>query len=405
MIKKIAGFRPENLLKVYRHYLFEDFLPFMDQYVVDHEHGGFKWNTDRSGNNITTNKRTWYDGRGIWVYSFLYNNFQKSESYLATARKTVDLLFKVKSAENELWPWSYSQTGKPLNEQAPDIYGNLFVAEGLIEFSIAIQNNSYLDKAREILLNCVTLYDREDYLYHFDYKADVPTIKVPRVLGHWMILLRLSTAFLKIRQDKGIEALAARCTDALLKHHLNKEFDLMIEFLERDLSQPKDHLSQFVYIGHSIEALWMVMDEATRKQDQVLFEQAKGMFKRHVEVAWDDVYGGVFHGLENVAQNKWVLEKVLWAQQEVLVGLMLLIARCGDSWAYSWFDKMYPYVIANYDLKKHGYSLWNIGGDRKMTFHKEGVRIENYHHPRHLMLNMLELNNLIKDPEVLFAAK
>jgi hypothetical protein len=49
-----------------------------------------------------------------------------------------------------------------------------------------------------------------------------------------------------------------------------------------------------------------------------------------------------------------------------------------------------------YPLKKYGYSLWNLGGDRKVTFIKEGIRVENYHHPRHLMLNILSLERIIK---------
>src|SRR5690606_8194572 len=156
-----------------------------------------------------------------------------------------------------------------------------------------------------------------------------------------------------------------------------------------------DGLEQFVYIGHAMESLWMIMDEAIRREDEELYQKSCNLFKRHVEVAWDDVYGGVFHGLESVNENKWLLEKVLWAQQEVLIGLMIIIEHTGDEWAYRWFDRAYNHVIDTYPLKKYGYRLWNIGGDRKMTFQKEGVRIENYHTPRHLMLNIQLLHKII----------
>ena len=43
----------------------------MEKYVIDHVYGGFMCNTDRDGTNITQDKNTWYEGRGIWVYSFL----------------------------------------------------------------------------------------------------------------------------------------------------------------------------------------------------------------------------------------------------------------------------------------------------------------------------------------------
>src|SRR5690606_11280257 len=136
----------------------------------------------------------------------------------------------------------------------------------------------------------------------------------------------------------------------------------------------------------AIESLWMVMDEALRRNDMELYQLASERFKFHVEAAWDDVYGGVFHCLNHVDENDWLLEKVLWAQEEVLVGLLILIEQSDDEWAYRWFDKMYNHVVKTYPLNKYGFSLWNIGGDRQVHFEKEGIRIENFHHPRHLML-------------------
>ena len=60
-------------------------------------------------------------------------------------------------------------------------------------------------------------------------------------------------------------------------------------------------------------------------------------------------------------------------------------------------EKTYNYVMENYPLKKHGFPLWNFSGDRKMTFVEEYERIENYHHPRHLMLNILSLERILKN--------
>ena len=76
---KLAGFPLDELLKQYRYYLFDDFLPFMDKFVVDHKYGGFMCNTDRDGTNITTIKSARNMGRGIWVYSFLYNTRTNKE--------------------------------------------------------------------------------------------------------------------------------------------------------------------------------------------------------------------------------------------------------------------------------------------------------------------------------------
>src|SRR5690554_3609337 len=149
----IAGMAPDELLQDYRSYRFDDYLPFINKYVVDHKYGGFLCHTNSAGKNLSTNKRTWYDGRGIWVYSFLYNNFDRNPEYLKIAKKTVELVLKAKSKEKEFWPWSYDQQGNDLQEPA-DIYGNLFVGEGLTAFAAASGDWSYWDKAKSILLQC-----------------------------------------------------------------------------------------------------------------------------------------------------------------------------------------------------------------------------------------------------------
>lgn len=385
----------QTLLKEFQGYLFDDFIPFMDNHVVDHQHGGFLCNTDREGNNINTNKRTWYDGRGIWVYSYLYNYIDKNPAYLEIAQNTVELVLKTKSSDNELWPWEYNQFGVDLNSEEPDIYGNLFVAEGLAEYSVAVNDDLYWRLAKDILMQCVSIYDRPDYLYKLQYSPIGSVTHAPRVLGHSMIMLRLSTSLLRINEDSEVERVCAKCIQALLQDHYNSEFNLMIEVLNHDYTSMGKEMSQFVYIGHAIESLWMIMDESLRQGNVIFFNEAVDRFKFHVEAAWDDIYGGIFHCLDNVDENKWLTDKVLWAQHEVLIGLMTIIEYDPDDrWALHWFDKVYNYVLRTFPLSNYGLSLWNIGGDRKVSFEKHGTRIENYHHPRFLMLSMQKVEKI-----------
>lgn len=79
-----------------------------------------------------------------------------------------------------------------------------------------------------------------------------------------------------------------------------------------------------------------------------------------------------------------------------LIGSLCIFAHTGSSWAREWFGKMYTYAMEKITLKKHGYSLWVTSTDRKGTFEPHGNRCENYHHPRHLMLNLRLLNTLVK---------
>jgi N-acylglucosamine 2-epimerase len=385
----------------YRHDLFTDFLPFMERYVIDPEFGGFTCNTDHLGNRVNHNKSSWFEGRGTWVYAFLYNNLAHEQKYLDAARRSIDLIMKSKPAADELWPKEITRDGKPLTSADGEVYGDLFIAEGLTELSKATGDRAFWDEAKQILLKCVRLYDRPDYRQTIGQTYLGPSARPfpgARIQGVWMTLIRAATQMLEMHPDKQVDEIAARCVDAITRHHYNPEFDLINELLNHDLSRPENEYAQLVYTGHCIENLWMLLLEAVRRRDDALFDKLAVWFKRHVEVAWDDVYGGVFRNLQNVDRYAWLVDKVLWAQEEVLIGTMLIIERRGYDWAVEIFRKTNDYVRKRYSLKQYGSPLWMYASDRQVsyrTFLSMPKRVENFHHPRHLMLNLLSLERMI----------
>ena len=394
-----AGLSLKDLKKQYQYDLFDDFLPFMEKYVIDHEYGGFMCTTDRDGTNLNRNKTAWYEGRGIWVYSFLYNHLAREPKHLEVARRSVEFILKAKPAGGDaLWPREFTREGQPLASESA-IYGDLFIAEGLTEFSAATGEQKYLDLARDLLFKCVRIYDRPDYDPEIGQTYLGPNARPfpgARIQGAWMVLLRVATQMLEKRPDAEVEKVAARCVDALMNHHYNPEFRLHNELLNHDLSRPGNEYAQLVYTGHCLETLWMVAAEALRRKGRKLFDTAAERFRRHLEVAWDDVYGGVFRNLQNVDQNVWSLDKVLWAQEEVLIGSLLIFEHTGARWAADLFAKMFAYVQDKYPLKQYGFPLWISSADRKVTFERHATRVEHYHHPRHLMLNLVSIERMIR---------
>src|SRR5437867_9491037 len=111
----------------------------------------------------------------------------------------------------------------------------------------------------------------------------------------------------------------------------------------------------------------MVMREALRRKDRALFNVLADRFRRHVEVAWDQVYGGVLRNLMHVDTNTWTLDKVLWAQEEVLIGSLLVYEHTGARWAMEMFERTLAYAEATYPLATHGSPAWMYAGDRKST--------------------------------------
>lgn len=392
-IHNIAGMSLEQLLDKYRSELFNNFIPNMDKYAIDHEYGGVMCSLDvRSGELVNSNKTSWFVGRGMWVYSFLYNNLDKEPGYLEIARKSKDLLLKMQPTDNSFWPWNFTKEGQLLTGPG-DIYGSLFVAEGLFEYAKASGEKQYRETAKKIIFDCVARYDQPDYIYEITYLRNVPLIKGVRVLGHWMILLSLSTQMLKHEPDEELEQLAERCVDAIMKYHINKDLGLTNEFINHDFSLPDNEYAQLSVIGHGLETLAFVMFEAARRKDAELFRMAEPVFKRHVDVAADHLYGGYFHTLLHGDSYTWSLGKSLWCQQEVLNGTLFLIEHAGDEWGKRHFERAHKYIYAKFF--NPGNKFWHSNGDRKMINLNVDL-LEHYHHARELMLGILSLERIIK---------
>jgi N-acylglucosamine 2-epimerase len=408
----LAGHTLEQLRDQFRRDLFDDFFPFMDKYVIDHEHGGFMCDTDYDGAHRDQNKFDWFEGRGIWVYSFLYRHLAREPKYLEVARRSLEFILKSEPSGDVLWAKQLSREGKPLTGPDSEIYGDLFIAEGLTAYAAATGDLSHLDHAKRLLQKCIRIYDRPDYnpLIGRTYLgAEAPLFPGARIQGAWMVLVRLATQMLEQRPDAEIEAVASRCVDAIIGYHYHPEFGLNNELLNHDLSRPANLYAQLVYPGHTVEVSWMLLEEAVRRKDKALFQTAAERFRRHIEVARDRVYGGLFYDLKDVDQNVFTMGKVLWEQEEVLTGTLLVIEHTGARWAKDLFGEMHDYVRSRYPLKAHGSPLWMYQSDRKVTFEaflKLPKRVENYHHPRHLMLSLLAIERMIQRggrPSSLFA--
>jgi N-acylglucosamine 2-epimerase len=404
-IGHIGDFSVPELIKQYEFDVFEDFLPFLDKYVVDHERGGFMTNVDRDGTLHKSGKNTWYCGRGIWVYSYLYNNLDRSQKHLDIAEKSIKFVLKHQPEGDALWTPEFTKEGEPIALEgqfiggkyfpvSQEVSGDLFIANGLQEFAHATGDAAYRQKAKDIILKCVRIFDKPDYAPNAPQVylgKDAPALPGCRIMGVWMLLLNITTQMLEHAPDPDLQKLNDRALDAIFNHHYNPDYDLLNEVLNHDFSRPDNIYRELAYTGHSIETLWMAIYEAARRKDPELWAKSTRLFRRTLEVAWDRVFGGFFRGLKDVLQNSWILDKPLWTQEEALLGTLYTIEHTGAPWAREWFSRTFTFIQDKYSLRKHGFSLYDDWPDRRITFVPHHTRIEIFHHPRHIMQNLVTL--------------
>lgn len=379
----------ESIRDSCREELFDRFLPAMDRYVIDHEFGGFLCELDiLTGERRSTEKRTWYEGRDIWLYSTLYSEFGQNAEWLKIARQSREWIIAHRPVDGGFWPGRFSRKGELVGDG--DIFADLYLAEGLAAFARASGEPESLLLAIEMVYDAFLTFDSPDYRYH---TPPARGIEGPRVLNHWMILLYTAVQILEQRDSGRMREVTDRSVEAVLDHHLNPDYRLLNDTLHHDYTLPEEEDRQVASVGLAIQALWMVMEEAVRRGDTAMFNRGAELFRRHVDVSRDHVYGGHFRSLNRVADNVWSLDKALGVQEEVLIGALILLEHTGALWAVDCYVETERYARSTF--RRDGYKFWIPGGDRKVERIQEG-RAEHYHHPRRLIFNLLAAERILE---------
>ena len=401
---KIADMLLEELLEDYRDRMFNQYLPFWDKGGYDSENGGFICELHDDGSVQNDQKDIWYQGRGIWVYSFLYNNFGKDPRWLAIARKSRDFMVKFMHKGDGTWLKTVNRYGKPVEGigqgSSEDIYGAMFAAAGLIQFYKAAGNEEDLELAKQSILKSMERYENPGYTGIT--RSGYPQTGL-RSQGHSFMTVWTLPQLLEFHDDSRLDALAREHLDHIMNDFWNSDYGISNEMLNHDYSRIPS-LATTTSPGHSLETQWMAMSEAIREKNGTLFYILKGRVRRLLEMSWDYIFEGMGDTEYNVFATDSrpagpVLDiKSMWSHTEVLIACMTILEYTGDVWAKEWYERARGFTLRTMTT---GTGVWRQAVDRYGENKKRsGISIYrkgNFHQPRCLMMNMLSLERMIKN--------
>jgi mannose/cellobiose epimerase-like protein (N-acyl-D-glucosamine 2-epimerase family) len=405
---QLAGLTLPQLRRRYQDDLFGNLLPFWAKYGVDPQYGGVMHALDYDGTLVSSNKLSWFQGRAIWVYSFLYNHFEPDPAYLEVARKTKDFLLKNAPQPDGWWAEEFARDGTVIKGFSGDLYGMYFAAEGLQEYAWAARDDQARELAFQLMKKLRRRIEETDFLC---MDTDTPG---QRTQGLWMVNLNTARQMVARWPDAELQALLDQSIDIVVNRHFNPEIGLNNEILNRDFSRPRDQATKCL-LGHSVETLWMIGEEALRRGDRSLWDTCASRIRKHLDVGWDHVYGG-FSEWVNVDQGgyqwpaftpvgtnlvfrsvgEYFYVKPLWALHEILVATLNIVEQTGAEWAARYFDMAQRLIDEKYSMKKQGQPGYMLFADRRMTRVPHTARQDNYHPPRQLMLSMRTLDRMMR---------
>jgi len=369
----------QELINQYKDELYGNVLPFWLQKSIDKECGGYFTCLDREGNVFDTDKFIWLQGREVWLLSMLYNNVAPRKEWLDAAVGGAEFLRKYGHDGNFDWYFSTTREGRPL-VMPYNIFSYTFATMAFGQLAKATGDKEYSDIA---LATWKKILSRQDNPKDKWNKLAPGT----RPLKNFALPMILCNLVLEI-QHLIDDSLLQQTTDAFLHEVLDifirpELGGLVMENVLADGSLCDCFEGRHMNPGHSIEAMWFIMDLGKRLGRPELIDKAKETALTMLEYGWDKEFGGIYYFMDIKGYPPQELEwdqKLWWVHIETLISMIKGYALTGDKRCLEWFERVHDYTWEHFKdkdfpewfgyLNRRGEVLMPLkGGKWKGCFH------------------------------------
>lgn len=336
----------------YKTELLDSILPFWMKHSVDQQNGGFFTCLDQFGQVYDTDKFIWLQGRQVWCFAYMYNNIEKKQEWLDIAKHGADFLIKHGRDEEGNWYFSLTAEGKPL-VQPYNIFSDCFATMAFAALDKASPSDEYKKIALTTFNNIIARRQntKGKYNKNFPGTRSLKNFSLP------MILCNLSLELEHIIGKEKVNELVPDIIHEVMEVFYQPKLGLVLENVNIDGSFADCFEGRLMNPGHTIEAMWFIMDLGIRLNDTSLIDKAVTIMLNTLEYGWDKEYGGIFYFLDIQGHPPQQLEwdqKLWWVHVEALVALAKGFQHTGDMRCKEWFDKVHDYTWSHFKDQQYG---------------------------------------------------
>ena len=373
-----------ELIDMYKKELFENVLPFWLENSIDKECGGYFTCLERDGQVFDTDKFIWLQAREVWMFSMLYNNVEKRQEWLDCAIHGAEFLKKYGHDGNLNWYFSLDREGNPLIEPY-NIFSYTFACMAFGQLGKATGNEEYSDIAKRTFDIILSKVDNPKGIWNKAHKGtrDLKNFALP------MILCNLALEIEHLLDEDILVKTMDTCIHEVMDVFYRPELGgIIVENVTIDGKLHDSFDGRLVNPGHSIEAMWFIMDLGKRLNRPDLIEKAKNITLRMLEYGWDKEYDGIFYFMDRLGRPLQQLEwdqKLWWVHIETLISLLKAYNLTGDEKCKEWFLKVHEYTWSHFKDKEFSewYGYLNRRGEVLLSL-KGGKWKGCFHVPRGL---------------------
>ncbi len=357
---------------MYHDELFLNVLPFWLKNSVDKVYGGIYTSLDRQGEIYSTDKSVWMQGRGAYMFSYLYNYYGANEEWLSYAKNCLDFIENhcIDNADGRMY-FTVTKEGYPLRKRRY-FFSETFYIIASAEYYKATGDKKYLDIAKKYFDFVYAIYlDGNNDPFKITEKTISATRKTKALAGP-MILLNVASIVRSADVDNvaKYDEITKKLVEDI-KCFRREGSDLLLEGVGIN-NEYMDELCtmRIVNPGHSIEAAWFMLLEGIYEDSQEIIDFAQKTFDAAYEFGWDKEYGGLsyFKDIEGKPVEAYEHDmKLWWPHNEAAIASIMLYKQTGDPKYYDIFEQVTEYAFEHFSDPKYGEWFGYLRRDGKPT--------------------------------------
>jgi N-acylglucosamine 2-epimerase len=387
----------------YRKELLNNVIPFWEENSIDMIHGGYFTCLDRQGNVFDTDKFMWLQGRQVWMFSMLYNQVEQRKDWLNIALNGAAFMQAHGMDDQGNWYFSLTREGKPI-VQPYNIFSDCFAAMAFGELYKATGDQQHKEIALNTYRNIIRRQNNPKGVYNKLY----PDTRPLKNFALPMILCNLSLILEDIIGSEKVEATLRPLITDIMTVFYQKDKGLILENVSPDGHFCNCFEGRQVNPGHTIEAMWFMMDMGVRLKDDALIEQAVDIALQALNFGWDKQYKGIFYFLDCKGYPPQQLEwdqKLWWVHIETLIAMAKGYKLTGREECREWFEIVHQYTWSHFKDKEYPewFGYLNRQGEPLLEL-KGGKWKGCFHVPRGLfqIWQTLDNNLLINNKSLIY---
>jgi N-acylglucosamine 2-epimerase len=397
MEKKMIINKLEEYRNIYKKNLTESVIPFWYKNSPDWEHGGTYSCLDRDGSVYDSKKYIWLVGRSAWMFSRLYNEFDKTANYLDVATLGINYLQKYAMDGQGRYYFSLTQEGKPWFYQRKP-YGAVFAMLAYLEYCRATGNEKFRKEAVQLFWKITEWIDDSTKLGRPSMEGVPPMSNLANI----MVLASMAIELARVDDDPRYKEIMKHALEGC-KRHFDPALKVLIEnvpFNEKVNSRQWPEGRSF-NPGHSIEVAWFILHMVRFIPDKQMLNLALEVLEGSLNLGWDKEYGGLYYFMDIEGKPTLQLEsnmKLWWPHTEAIYASVLAFSLTKDPKWIDWLEKVHKYSFEHFVDWKYGEWFGYCDQHGNVSNLCKGGNYKGFFHvPRALLFSIQEIDKCLKE--------